>query len=71
MGTSYEGYEDKVIDLLVAIDARRQQGVSDSRRSTNSGKRGSRELKGLISTVNYEHKESNSKGGALLLTNEC
>ncbi len=68
---SYEGYEDKVIDLLVAIDARRQQGVSGSRRSINYGKRGSRELKGLISIVNYEHKESNSKGGALLLTNEC
>ena len=71
MGTSYEGYEDKVIDLLVAIDAWRQQGVSGSRRSINYGKRGSRELKGLISTVNYEHKESNSKGGAFLLTNEC
>lgn len=71
VGASYEGYEDKVIDLLVAIDAHRQQGVSGSRRSTSSGKRGSKELKCLIRIVNYEHKELSSKGGALLLTHEC
>ena len=72
VGASYEGYEEKVLEVLVAIDARRRKAGPSSRKSTLSGKRGTRELKGLVSTINYETQGSQSlcmvQGGASLLT---
>ena len=72
VGALYEGYEEKVLEVLVAIDARRRKAGPSSRKSTLSGKRGTRELKGLVSTINYEARGSQSlcmvQGGASLLT---
>jgi hypothetical protein len=72
VGASYEGYEEKVLEVLVAIDARRRKAGPNSKKSTPSGKRGTRELKGLVSTINYETRGSQSlcmvQGGASLLT---
>jgi hypothetical protein len=55
VGASYEGYTDKVIELLCAIDARRcQTGEATIKRMPNySGLKGNRELRGLISSINY------------------
>ena len=60
VGASYEGYEDKVIEILMDVDARRRQAVIGGRRATGSRKRGIKELKGLVSTINYKTRGSNS-----------
>ena len=57
LGASYEGYEDEVLQLLKAIDARRPQQPSDKAKNSNktkTGGRGSRELKRLMTLVNYD-----------------
>jgi hypothetical protein len=66
LGASYEGYEQTVTELLMDIEARylqRKAGMVDSRRPSSSGRKGSRELKGLISSVNYESRESREAKG--------
>ena len=66
LGASYEGYEQTVTELLMDIDARylqRKAGMVDSQRSSSSGRKGSRELKGLISSVNYESRQSREAKG--------
>ena len=72
VGASYEGYKEKVLEVLMAIDARHRRVGPSSRKSTPLGKRETRELKGLVSTINYETRGSNSlcmvQGGASLLT---
>uniref|UniRef100_A0A2N9FZM9 Reverse transcriptase domain-containing protein n=1 Tax=Fagus sylvatica TaxID=28930 RepID=A0A2N9FZM9_FAGSY len=69
LGASYEGYEQTVTELLMDIEARylqRKAGLVDSRRPSSSGRKGSRELKGLISSVNYESRDSKeAKGKAM------
>ena len=62
LGASYEGYEDEIISLLKAIDARRSQQTRDNGKIAKSGGKGSRELKSLISTVNYETGSSRRRG---------
>ena len=57
VGTSFEGYEEDVIALLVSIEARRNQHqppTCDNRSARKKGNKGSRELKGLISSINYD-----------------
>jgi hypothetical protein len=57
LGASYEGYEDEFLNLLKSIDARWPQQPQDKKSSmkgAKSGGKGSRELKGLLSTVNYD-----------------
>jgi hypothetical protein len=74
LGASYEGYEEEIISLLKAIDARRSQQTRDNGKIAKSGGKGSRELKSLISTVNYETGSSRRKVipgiGCCLLSNE-
>jgi hypothetical protein len=57
LGATYEGYEEEILNLLKSIDARRRQQPRE-RESTlkevKAGGRGSRELKGLLSSVNYD-----------------
>ncbi len=56
LGASYEGYEEEVITMLKAIDAIRSQQPKYNEinlKVAKSGGRGSRELKGLMITVNY------------------
>ncbi len=62
LGVSYEGYEEEIISLLKAIDARRSQQTRDNGKIAKSGGKGSRELKSLITTVNYETGSSRRKG---------
>jgi hypothetical protein len=59
VGTSFEGYEEEVIALLVSIEARRNQHqppTCDNRSARKKGTKGSRELKGLISSINYDSR---------------
>jgi hypothetical protein len=66
LGASYEGYEQTVMELLMDIEARylqRKAGLVDSRRPSSSGRKGSRELKGLVSSINYESRESREAKG--------
>uniref|UniRef100_A0A2N9FJK0 Reverse transcriptase zinc-binding domain-containing protein n=1 Tax=Fagus sylvatica TaxID=28930 RepID=A0A2N9FJK0_FAGSY len=56
LGASYEGYEEEVITMLKAIDAIRSQQPKYNEINLKVAKsrgRGSRELKGLMNTVNY------------------
>uniref|UniRef100_A0A2N9HT72 Reverse transcriptase zinc-binding domain-containing protein n=1 Tax=Fagus sylvatica TaxID=28930 RepID=A0A2N9HT72_FAGSY len=66
LGASYEGYEQTVMELLIDIKARclqRKAGLVDSRRPSSSGRKDSRELKGLISSINYESRDSREAKG--------
>ena len=65
MGASYEGCEEEVLALLKSIDSRRINIVSRGEVSDKSGKsrrKGSRELKELVSTINYDAGLSHSRG---------
>jgi hypothetical protein len=75
VGTSFEGYEEEVIALLVSIEARRNQHqppTCDNRSARKKGTKGSRELKGLISSINYDSRAikvaGTTRDGAKLLT---
>jgi hypothetical protein len=64
LGASFEGYEQRVMDLLMDIEARHQQKKDEllsTRRS--SGRKYCRELKGLVSSINYEAKASREAKG--------
>jgi hypothetical protein len=64
LGASYEGNEEIVIGLLQDIEACRiQKGLSESllKRGQPSAIKGLRELKGLVSTVNYEPRTPESR----------
>jgi hypothetical protein len=66
LGASYEGYEQTVTELLMDIEARylqRKASLVDSQRLSSSGRKGSRELKGLISSINYDTRESREAKG--------
>ena len=65
MGASYEGCEEEVLALLKSIDSHRTDTVSGgevSDKSGKSGRKGSRELKALVSTINYDVGPSRSRG---------
>ena len=68
LGASYEGYEQAVIELLMDIEARhieRKAAIVGIQKTTSSGKKCSKELKRLLSSVNYEaqhSKEAKGKG---------
>ena len=56
LGSSFEGYEQRVLELLMDIEARHQQKHDEmisSRRPSSSGRKGCRELKGLVSSINF------------------
>ena len=61
-----------VTRLLMAIEARRNQNGGESSVKKKVGIRGSRELKGLVSSINYDSRENKqkriTKGGTMLLT---
>lgn len=64
LGASYSGYEQVVTKLLMDIEARhlqRKAGMIGPQRLSSSGRKCSRELKGLVSSINYEAK--NFRGG--------
>ncbi len=64
VGASYEGYEEEVISLLQKIELRRPQPrarAPSQHRGSQSASRGLRELRGLVSSVNYDSKVSGSR----------
>jgi hypothetical protein len=66
LGASFEGYEQRVLELLMDIEARHQQKkdeILNTRRPSSSGRKYCRELKGLVSSVNYEAKASREAKG--------
>ncbi len=57
IGASYEGYEEEVLNLLESIDARRPNQPRNKDSTSKGAKprgRCSRELKGLLSCINYD-----------------
>ena len=66
LGASYKGYEQAVTELLMDIEAwhkQRKVGDLSTRKPSNSGRKCSRELKGLASSINYEAKASREAKG--------
>jgi hypothetical protein len=67
LGACYEGYEQAVEDLLMDIEARhiqRKANMFGSRKTTpSSGRKGCRKLKGLVSSINYQARESREGKG--------
>jgi hypothetical protein len=64
LGDSYEGNEEVVLKMLQNIEARKiQKGTTGhgSKRKRQSVSKGQRELRGLISTINYEPRTPESQ----------
>jgi hypothetical protein len=65
LGASFEGFEEEMTKILQSIEERRntRDGKSNVRKQVlkYAGK-GSKELKNLISTINYEAGSSRNKG---------
>lgn len=64
VGASYEGYEAEIIVLLQNIEARQHQqgaGAMTQKQGGHSASRGQRELRGLISSVNYNSRPTDSQ----------
>ena len=70
LGASYGGYEQVVTELLMDIEAKHQQrqaGHPGDLRPSSSRRKGCKELKGLVSSINYEariSREAKGKGKA-------
>ena len=65
IGVSFKGFELEILNLLKSIEDRRlnQEGQGgDRRKMSKSGEKGSRELKNLISTINYDARAITSRG---------
>ncbi len=73
LGASYEGFEDRVLRLLSEIESaglRQPNSIPKTPKATTT-QRGHRELRGLLSTVNYEagnaRRTTVNRGGPLML----
>ncbi len=68
LGATYEGYEDRVMTLLSDIEASTDINIT----TTEAKSKLSRELKNLISNINYEggssKQRTSNKGRALMLS---
>ena len=67
MGVSFEGFEEDILNLLKSIEERRlsQEGQGGTKKKVPKlGGKGSRELKNLISTINYDVGASSSRGNS-------
>ena len=58
MGTSLEGFEEQITELLLAIGARKKnkkfQAVNDQMKQGKLGQKSQRELKNLLTSMNVE-----------------
>ncbi len=62
LGASFEGYEEELRDILMAIEhCRNQQGV-EKKKGAKLGGKGNRELKNLISHINFDNKLAKNRG---------
>ena len=63
MGTSLEGFEVEITRLFLALKAKKKsvvQGESSQRKGNKLGTKGSRELKSLPSSWNFEKDSASS-----------
>jgi hypothetical protein len=66
LGANYEGYEQAVTVLLMDIEARhlqRKASMAGLQKPMSSGRKGSRELKRLASSINYEARATREDKG--------
>ena len=66
LGANYEGYEEAVEKLLLDIEARhiqRKANMVGARKTSSSGRKGCRELKGLVSSINYQTRDTREGKG--------
>ena len=65
MGTSLEGFEEQIAELLLAIGARKKnkkfQAVNDQMKQGKLGQKGQRELKNLLTSMNVEVGSTKSR----------
>ena len=65
VGTSLEGFEEKITGLLLAIEARKKnkklQAVDDQMKHNKSRQKGQRELKNLLTSLNVEVGSTKSR----------
>ena len=65
MGTSLEGFEEQITELLLAIGARKKnkkfQAVNDQMKQGKLGQKGQRELKNLLTSMNVEVGSTKSR----------
>lgn len=64
-GASFEGYEEELTKILQDIEARRNHKVGQDaagKKDVKPGGKGSRELKNLVSTINYEARSAKTRG---------
>uniref|UniRef100_A0A2N9IC54 Reverse transcriptase domain-containing protein n=1 Tax=Fagus sylvatica TaxID=28930 RepID=A0A2N9IC54_FAGSY len=67
LGASYEGYESEIMGLLYAIEQsglKKSEGTLVTPKVTSKPSRGARELKNLVSSINYEGGSSKSAKSA-------
>ena len=63
MGTSLEGFEAEITRLFLALEAKKKsvvQGESSRKKGNKLGTKGSRELKCLLSSWNFERDSASS-----------
>ena len=65
MGTSLEGFEEQITELLLAIGARKKnkkfQAVNDQMKQGKLGQKSQRELKNLLTSMNVEVGSTKSR----------
>jgi hypothetical protein len=66
LGASYVGNEERVTRLLMEIDAQRAQCASEGgmKSKIKAGRKGSRELKRLSCSINYESDSATARGNS-------
>ena len=68
VGTSLEGFEEQIIGLLLAIEARKKDKqkrvVGDQMKLVKLGQKGQRELKNLLSSLNVEYDPNKARSAS-------
>jgi hypothetical protein len=62
LGASYEGYEEQLMSMLQEIENRRTHQGVEKKLGGKSGGKGSRELRNLISNINYDVVSAKKRG---------
>uniref|UniRef100_A0A2N9GX79 Reverse transcriptase domain-containing protein n=1 Tax=Fagus sylvatica TaxID=28930 RepID=A0A2N9GX79_FAGSY len=62
MGASFEGHEEQIMSILQDIENRRNQQGVEKVKGAKTGGKGSRELRNLISNINYDGGSARKRG---------
>lgn len=63
LGVSYDGFEDRTMQLFKGIEDRwRKDSVTKAKKGGSKAKKGARELKRLQCSVNYEGRKKMGEG---------